>query len=317
MEKSPIEPLFVAKLEEGEIIIFDQNLNILNRIQSSLDVLNIGWGKSDLVLRGNKLITCGSDGIEYWDISESSKCTDRNKEQKNICTLALLPNNKVAAAGGSSGLIYIMGENGEKLEEFEIPDSDDETDIFSLLWVEGSESLWVGDRDGYISIIEDLFHPYSDPTIRTLPDRVTNRFPGVLVLEERESESEVFSGGSDRVVVWDYDGTILYEICPHEGNVITSLSFSGENIIMGDGYGYIEVWNATSNGQSLIATFRPHRMAIHGRGIQILNHLDHQLLCISGSADKTIILLDPIQEEIIKEIELDQQVRGMAKIYTQ
>ena len=101
MEKSPKALHFAAKLEEGKILIFDQDLKIIDTIQSSLEASF----KSDLVLRGSRLITCGM-GIEYWERSTSPcKLTHRNTKISYIMRLELLPKNVLAAAGMTDGII--------------------------------------------------------------------------------------------------------------------------------------------------------------------------------------------------------------------
>ena len=320
MEKSPNALHFAAKLDKGKILIFDQDLKIIDTIQSSLEACF----KSDVVSRGSRLITCGEKGIEYWETSTyPCKLTHTNTKITEITVLELLPNNLLAAAGIPDGIIYIMKENGEISHELRIPGKKMPDCIYSLLYVEGSQELWVGDKDGNINIAENSLisviegehkHKGVKYTLRTLQQVLHKGYYGVLTLKERNISRDICSGGGNGVGVWGYDGSLLYHIEPEGMGSVISLSILwGGNIIMGDGDGQMELWEATGDGHSRITSFRPHQDAIWG--IQTVIGSQDSQLCLSGSADGTIKLLNPHKGEVLRELEVGDEVMGMTKIY--
>ena len=331
MEKSPTSLHFAAKLDSGDILIFDQDLKIINKIQSSLGVSGI-YSKSEVVSNGRKLITCGKKGIEYWETSTSPcKLTEKTTKITSISSLALLPNNLLAAAGNTNGIIYILKDNGEIFHELKLrgmdmtlvlnlrkkmPDC-----IESLLYVEGSKELWAGDSDGnihrsenfFISIIEgEHKRKDADYTLIRL-NEVLHKGLGVYTLKERNIYKDIFSGGTNGVGLWGYDGSLLCHIVVEGMRNITSLSISQAYIIMGDGKGQIELWDATQDAQSRLTTFKPHQGGIVG--IQTLIHSQDSQLCASGSYDGTIKLLNLHKGEVLRELKVANQVVGMTKIY--
>ena len=172
MEKFPKALHFAAKLDKGKILIFDKDLKIIDTIQTSLKATYGGLASS-----GSRLITCGVNGIEYWETSPC-KLTHTNIKITDIRALELLPNNLLAAAAGhTNGIIYILKENGEISHELKLPGWKDHTYIHSLLYVEGSKELWAGDSVGnihiadnsLISVTEDEHkHKGVEYTLRTL-----------------------------------------------------------------------------------------------------------------------------------------------------
>ena len=327
MEKSPKALQFAAKLENGKILIFDQDLKIINTIQSSLKVC----GKSDVVFRGSRLITCGKKGIEYWETSTSPcKLTHTNTKITNIITLELLPNNLLATAGRTKGIIYIMKENGEISHKLRLPGKKMPDYIASLLYVEGSQELWAGDSKGNINIAENSLisviegeHKHKGVgvyTLRTLQQVLHKGGPGLCTMRERNISRDICSVGMNGLGVWGYDGSLLYHIEAEGMEGITTLSILwGGNIIMGGCKGHMELWEATGDGQSRITSFRPHQRVIAGIqtviGSQDSQDSQDSQLCVSGSWDKTIKLLNPHQGEVLRELEVGDQVRGMTKIY--
>ena len=313
MEKSPKSFNFVAKLFKGKILIFDKDLKIINTIESSLKVAGI-YTKSEIVLSGSKLITCGVNGTEYWEIPEC-KLTDTNTKPTKISTLAILPNNLLAAGGKTNGIIYIIQENGDISHELSLPGKQHNS-IRSLLYVKGSEELWAGDGDGNIHIAEKSGTEY---TLRTV-QRVHKGYPGVLALKERTAHREVCSGGGNGGVgVWGYDGSLLYQIPLGGVGRVTSLSVvSGGYILIGGWRGHMELWDAAQDSQVRICSFRPHQDAI--MGIQMMDsevfiHSQGSQVCVSGSWDGTIKLLNPHKGEVLADLKVGDKVVGMANIY--
>ena len=141
---------------------------------------------------------------------------------------------------------------------------------------------------------------------------------GVLTLKERNLYRDICSGGYNRVGVWGYDGSLLYHIVAEGMGDITSLYILwGGYIIMGNWDGQMELWEATRDDQSRrINSFRPHQDKIWG--IQtVIDSQDSQdsQLCLFGSEDGTIKLLNPHKGEVLRELKVGDKVRGMTKIY--
>ena len=100
---------YYVKLREGHVLIFDENLNKIDEINSDLECANDLHPSSDILIQGSRLITCGDFGIEYWDTS-LCKFTHKNTIMLYIYTMTLLPNNLIAIAG-EQNIIYILEEN--------------------------------------------------------------------------------------------------------------------------------------------------------------------------------------------------------------
>ena len=277
------------------------------------------------------LITCGCAGIEYWEITPTScKRTSRNTHIGDIYTLTLLPNNSIAAAGCSPNpcemTIYIIDSCGTISHSHSVPEED--TRILSLLWVEGTGSLWIGDDNGNIYIWEG-----PDPVTRgrdifcTLEQEVHTFGSWVTALEDVRYSRTVCSGGNDGVGIWGYLGDFLYHM--HFGYPVTSLSQSGGgNIIIGDcrgfvhlcrGYrGYIHLCTST---HSPILSFQPHQEGFWGRGIQRVwdshSHSESDSeFYITGSMDMKIKLIClKVKGEVLKEMNVGDRVYGMTAIY--
>ena len=305
--------MFAAKLLHGEILIFDKDLNIQKRFQSSLEPT---YWKSDLVSDGNTLITCGENGIEYWDTYLSPcKLIHSNYDIGCIYALTLLPNKQIAA-GGRNNVISIIQPNGEISHSHATPK--EKSRIYSLLWVSDSEALWIGDHTGNIYIWEKPMDIYIEDiyTFRTLNTDEVNPMGPIYALEELKGSRNVCSGGYGIVGVWGYEGNLLYKI-DSQRNMITSVCESGEgNIIIGDGEGYIEVWAGNGDlGFSSILSFRLHQGGIYGRGIQGLGVGYGDELYVSGSVDMKIKLISlKVEGEVLKEMGLVDQVTGITKI---
>ena len=300
---------YAVKLMNGKILLIDKDLKIQHTLKSTLSTQR--FANSHLLLDGNNLITCGEDGVECWDISKSPpKRKYLNKQIWHIFTLAHLPNNRVAAAGQKE-IIYILDGAGRLVDEIELGNP---RSIACLLWVEGSNNgqggLWITNLSGYIYIAEELKHT----RLRQLETLPVHPYCGTIYsLLERKSTQNVLSSGCDgKVGVWDYEGILLYKIVLQGIDLITSFSlFGGNNIVTGDSEGNICVASATTESQRVISRFTPHKSSIRGNSIQGVK--DTQLF-ITGGQDKTLKLIDPINSQVIKELALDDEVKGMNRI---
>ena len=258
-------------------------------------------GYSDLIVEGSRLITCGVEGIEYWDTS-SCKLTHKNTEIKDIRTMTLLPNNLIAIAG-KQGIIYILDGNADIYKKISICEKS--LQIYDILWAEGGEGLWVVDRNGGMYIIDKLLTQHN---LRTLQQEVHNRKSPVNRLLENRSRGTIFSAGRGVVGAWDYNGVLLYKISLNTKNHIYSISEYGNGgIILGDYIGYLEVWGDNApEGLSLLSVHQTHQEVIWG-----IQRVPDSELFISGSADKSIKLIHPLRGDIYKDIQLEDSVEGM------
>ena len=305
-EKLPGDLRYAAKLEDGGILIFDTELNIVNIIKSSL------WTSktyhSDLICNKNVLISCGEKGIEYW-----GEHTGTVNEIGCIYSMAFLPNEFVAVGGGND-TIYIVDNIGKLVEKFKPHGAGA---ICSLLWVEESGELWIGDWAGHIYIGKELetathSNNFQNVEIREHRQTVHPQAYPIWVLEDRKATMNIFSaGGLGRIGVWTYDGQMIFKISPG-GPSITSLSLFGDSdVLIGDAKGNISLWTATIYLQKQIATFKPHQAEIWGRGIHRIGNTN---IFISAGQDKVIKLIDPKKKNVIKELTTEAEIKGIVKM---
>ena len=289
---------YYAKLGNGPVLIFDENMNEIDKINSDLKGI---FELADLIVEGSRLITCGDKGIEYWDTS-SCKLTHKNTEIKGIVTMSLLPNNLIAI-GGKGNIIHILDENADIYKKISVYENESLI-MLKILWVEGGEGLWVVDNNGGMHIVEK---PLTQHNVRTLQQEVHRNYVALRLLENM-STSTIFSAGESGVVgAWDYNGELLYEIKSKNKNNIYSISVYGNGgIILGDYKGYLEVWGDNApEGLSLLSVHHSHQMILSG-----IQRVPDSELFISGSRDMSIKLIHPLQG-IHKVIQLGDAVVGM------
>ena len=254
---APSTQLFAAKLGDGNIIIFDKELNIQQKVKS---IPNIG--PSDLLYLGNnRLLSCGDTGIEVLDISTTPiRTICSNTSLGLIYSLCEVPHTHNIAAGSPSGDIYILEEKAQIVHTFHT-----EGPVMCLLWVEKSSKLWAGTGKGYIYIL-DIASKEQHKLAKNLHPK------GVYVLEEGKgglSQCLLSAGAHGIVRVWNphHESLLFKFIVPGEHN-ITSLCFATLDnlLIIGKSEGYVEVWHITREKQTQIHRFHPHEDAILGEG---------------------------------------------------
>ena len=315
MDQSPLPSHLAAKLRNGEILIFDSELNILNKFKSSLKVFS---SNSNLAFHNNNLIISGKQGIEYWNISPTTcTLTHSNTETGQVYALTVLPKNRIATGIGftKGGGICIMGEDCQISHQVPLPKGAKDYSINSLLWVEGNQMLWAGGTEGGIYIGRNLLtgsgKGKGKNTMRKLKVLVHGGFSVYALVESKTQE--IFSAGGRIVGAWSQKGELLYQIKAKGENKLTALCVSGENkIILGDREGYIEIWEITPNEQLFVNRFQAHKEYIW-EIIQIQMEGDDQIF-ITGSEDKSIKVINPMKGQIIKELYVDDKVKGMTNI---
>ena len=277
-------------------------MNKIDEINSHLGCIDQG---SDLIVEGKRLITCGKGGIEYWDTS-SCKLTHKSTEIREITTMTLLPNNLIAVAGRGN-IIYILDENADIYKKISIYEEENEYIVMlDILWAEGGEGLWAVDNMGEMHIVDK---PLTQHNLRTLQQELYWRGCQAYKLLENRSTGTIFSAGGDGVIgAWDYNGVLLYQIQSNKNIDIISISQYGNGgIILGERGGYLEVWEDNApDGLSLLSVHHPHQEGIIG-----IQKVHDSELFISGSYDKSIKLIHPLQGDIYKDIQFGDAVYGI------
>ena len=299
------EWIYAAKQDNGEIILFDENLTIVERIESyscyrcSSELLFIGGCKG-------KLVSCGDEGIQIVDMSTSPHNIKSNDDILHINALCLLYDNRIAA-GGKDLAIYILDENGELLHKY---NTEMEVIISCLLYIEETGTIWIGDGSNQIFILE-----LETDEIHQLIQNVHDKEEYMRMNLVEGDKENIFSVGPDgKVGVWGYDETLLFSFNLGGECHGSSLLFAYDSLISGDQMGNVEMWKVTPTKQTQIVKFKPHERCMLGKSIHTIGEESAKLL-ITTSYDKTIKILDPLHSQILKDFETDQKISGMTKVY--
>ena len=101
-------------------------MKIINTIQSSLEITEFSY-KSD---QGKQCNNMWKEGHRILgDVNLPMQTQTQNTKMSVIITVALLPNNLLAAAGRSNGIIYIMKNNGYLSQELRLAGEKSPTSI--------------------------------------------------------------------------------------------------------------------------------------------------------------------------------------------